>query len=92
MRTDVKLGIAISAAVVTVAGGYFLFRDTGGNAVPINGTATTSPTDATALKTATPTGAMENGRTIKGKQNPQTNPGQAPDRRASGSRETVVAN
>ncbi|MEK6677038.1 MAG: LysM peptidoglycan-binding domain-containing protein [Planctomycetota bacterium] len=74
MRAEVKLGIAVSAALVGVVGGYYFFFSGNGEAtVPVN------PPVATGTTGKTPEKANPAGKTAAAdpKQNPKTKPASA---------------
>jgi len=63
MRTDVKLGVVVSAVIVSITGGYFFFRGDKNSPVPMSGVATvpdavgkpaSSPDGGDAEKVASP--------------------------------------
>ncbi len=65
MRTDVKLGVVISLAIVLVAGGYYVYRDKTATPIPVGGAsladaskpATTQPAATKANKPGRPAGS-----------------------------------
>ncbi len=79
MRREVKVGIVISALVVTLVGGYFLFQGGGEAPIPVAGSTGAGSSDTTASKLKEDSKPADAQRPSKNKA--QTNPGLAQNNR-----------
>lgn len=75
MHMDVKLGVAISLAVVLVAGTYFFYRDTGDGPIPLADQAKVADRANGRSALDPPTGSMRTNRAPKEKIGPRKRPG-----------------
>ena len=70
MHMDGKLGVAISLAVILVAGTYFLYRDTGDGPIPLADQAKVADRGNRGAALDPPTGSMQTNRTPREKIGP----------------------